>query len=137
MMKNTPQRDGLRLKAMQVWLLLAVCVVGFLCGCQRGSGVEDEAAISAFGAYVHQLDTPQMARAMALLLREDTSGWKADKTVRQHYADTARYAEAPLWFSRLGVSADADSLLSYLRREVPQNGLVVEAFFLSQIARDL
>ena len=137
MIKNSPQRDGRCLKSMQVWLLLAVCIVGFLCGCQRGSGVEDEAAISAFGAYVHQLDTPQMARAMALLLREDTSGWKADKTVRQHYADTAHFAEAPLWFSRLGVSADADSLLSYLRREVPRNGLAVEAFFLSQIARDL
>ena len=41
------------------------------------------------------------------------------------------------WFSRMGVSADADSLLAYLRRELPRNGLDTTAFFVPQIAEDL
>lgn len=41
------------------------------------------------------------------------------------------------WFTRMGVSADADSLLAYLRRELPRNGLDTSAFFIPQIAEDL
>lgn len=41
------------------------------------------------------------------------------------------------WFTRMGVSADADSLLAYLRRELPRNGLDTTAFFVPQIAEDL
>ncbi len=42
-----------------------------------------------------------------------------------------------VWFDRMGVSPDADSVLAYLSREVPRNGLDTAAFFLPQIARDL
>ena len=42
-----------------------------------------------------------------------------------------------VWFDRMGVSADADSVYSYLSREVPRNGLDTAAFFIPQIARDL
>ena len=42
-----------------------------------------------------------------------------------------------VWFDRMGVSADADSVCSYLSREVPRNGLDTAAFFIPQIARDL
>ena len=41
------------------------------------------------------------------------------------------------WFTRMGVSEDADSVLSYLRRELPRNGLDSTAFFIPQIAEDL
>ena len=41
------------------------------------------------------------------------------------------------WFTRMGVSDDADSVLSYLRRELPRNGLDSTAFFIPQIAEDL
>lgn len=41
------------------------------------------------------------------------------------------------WFDRMGVSSDADSVLSYLRRELPRNGLDTAAFFVTDIARDL
>ena len=37
----------------------------------------------------------------------------------------------------MGVSADADSMLSYLRHELPRNGLDTTAFFIPQIAEDL
>ena len=36
------------------------------------------------------------------------------------------------WFTRMGVSEDADSVLSYLRRELPRNGLDSTAFFIPQ-----
>lgn len=41
------------------------------------------------------------------------------------------------WFTRMGVSQDADTLLAYLRRELPANGLDTTAFFIPQIAEDL
>ena len=41
------------------------------------------------------------------------------------------------WFTRMGVSEDADSMLAYLRRELPRNGLDTSAFFVPQIAVDL
>ncbi len=42
-----------------------------------------------------------------------------------------------IWYSRMGVSEDADSLLTYLRRELPRNGLDSTAFHISEIAEDL
>ena len=42
-----------------------------------------------------------------------------------------------VWFDRMGVSADADSVFSYLSREVPRNGLDTAAFFIPAIAKDL
>ena len=41
------------------------------------------------------------------------------------------------WFTCMGVSSDADSLLAYLQRELPSNGLDTAAFPLTQIAADL
>lgn len=41
------------------------------------------------------------------------------------------------WFDRMGVSGDADSLLSYLRHELTRNGLDTTAFYIPQIAEDL
>lgn len=41
------------------------------------------------------------------------------------------------WFTRMGVSPDADSMLVYLRRELPRHGLDSSAFFIQEIASDL
>ena len=42
-----------------------------------------------------------------------------------------------VWFDRMGVSEDADSVLAYLRRELPRNGLDTTVFFVPEIAADL
>ena len=41
------------------------------------------------------------------------------------------------WFTRMGLSYDADSLLACLRHDLPENGLDSSLFKLSQIAEDL
>ena len=109
----------------------------FLLSCQSGKQEVSEDALSTFGSYVYALDTLQLTQNMAQVLKADTSRWAADKAVRKYYQDRDRFEETPLWFTRMGVSAEADSLLSYLRREVPRNGLDTMAFFVPQIADDL
>ena len=78
-----------------------------------------------------------MEKNLKHILLSDTSHWKADRMVRQRYADIRSFDSIPLWFSRLGVSWMADSLLACLQREVPRNGLDTTAFFLEQITQDL
>ena len=53
------------------------------------------------------------------------------------YVDSLDTALTGHWFNRMGVSEQADSLLAYLRRELPRNGLDTAAFFVPQIAEDL
>ena len=66
--------------------------------------------------------------------REET---EADRSAFGTYVDSLDSSLEGKWFTRMGVSSDADSLLSYLRRELPQNGLDSSAFFIPQIAEDL
>ncbi len=96
-----------------------------------------EAEQSEFRHYVDSLDTLQMERCLQRLLQSDTSSWKANRVVRKRYETTRDFAQVPLWFSRMGVSAEADSLLSILRRSLPVAGLDTAAFFVPQIANDL
>mgnify|MGYP002624232790 CR=1 FL=1 len=96
-----------------------------------------EDALSTFGTYVYALDTLQMTQNMEQVLKADTSRWAADKIVKKYYQEKEQFEDAPLWFSRMGVTSDADSLLAYLRREAPRNGLDTLAFFVPQIAADL
>ena len=76
-----------------------------------------------------------------LLLGACSGGWhnqtEADLSAFSTYVDSLDSAVQGKWFTRMGVSEDADSLLSYLRREVPRNGLDTTAFFVPQIAEDL
>lgn len=109
----------------------------FLASCVEGSHHPSETDLSAFGEYVLTLDTPQLERQYAQVLKADTSKWEGDAAIRKRYADIVHVEEAPLWFSRMGVSALADSLLALMRRELPRNGLDSMAFFLPQIAEDL
>ena len=118
--------------------MLSVIVGGVLTiSCAGGGHTPTEAELSAFGTYVNALDTPQMKQHMQKILSGDTSRWAVDKAVKARYAAIDRYEESPLWFSRMGVSPEADSLLSFLRRELPQNGLDTAAFFIPQISDDL
>lgn len=115
-------------------LILCLLILG---GCKGGRQDASEDEYSAFGTYVHQLDTVRLTAAMNNVVNGDTSQWAADKTVRQRYIDIRQFEKKPVWFSRMGVSADADSLLAFLRCEVPRNGLDTLAFFVPQIAEDL
>lgn len=105
--------------------------------CQFSPHEPTEAERSAFGTYVYALDTLQMEQTLQQVLSADTSSWKAHITVRQRYASASCYEDTPVWFNRLGVSPDADTLLALLRRELPAGGLDTTLFCLPQIAADL
>ena len=62
---------------------------------------------------------------------------EAERSAFGEYVNQLDSAVTGAWFDRMGVSADADSVLAYLRREVPRNGLDTTAFFVPEIAKDL
>ena len=62
---------------------------------------------------------------------------EADRSAFGTFVDSMDTSLAGKWFDRMGVSPDADSLVSVLRRELPANGLDTTAFFIPQIAEDL
>ena len=105
-----------------------------LASCVNGNREYDEADYSAFGTFVHALDTTEQRQYLTHLLDADSSRWEADKTVRKYYAERTH---EPLWYTREGVTNQADSLLTQLQRELPQHGLNPKAFFLSEIEDDL
>ena len=105
-----------------------------LASCVNGNREYDEADHSAFGTFVHALDTTEQWQYLTHILDADTSKWEADKTVRQYYAERTH---EPLWYAQAGVTEQADLLLEQLQREIPSHGLNPEAFFLSEIESDL
>ena len=62
---------------------------------------------------------------------------EAEQSAFGNYVDSLDVDLKGQWFDRMGVSQDADSLLSFLRRELPRNGLDPTAFFIPQIEEDL
>lgn len=62
---------------------------------------------------------------------------EAERSAFGEYVNQMDSALTGVWFDRMGVSADADSVCAYLSREVPCNGLDTAAFFIPAIARDL
>lgn len=62
---------------------------------------------------------------------------EAERSAFGGYVNQMDSTLSGVWFDRMGVSEDADSLLSYLNRELPRNGLDTAAFFVPEIARDL
>ena len=129
---NCKQMQGRHLQTF-VFIAAATCFTA----CDGSKHGMPEAEQSAFGHYVERLDTAQMEQCLHKIVAGDTSHWKADRTVKQRYQETKNFENAPLWFTRLGVTADADSLLSVLRRELPKAGLDTTAFYVPQIAQDL
>lgn len=105
-----------------------------LASCVNGNREYDEAEHSAFGTFVHALDTTEQGKYLTHLLDADTSKWEADQIVRQYYADDTH---EPLWYARDGVTDQADVLLAHLQRELPTHGLDPKAFFLPEIESDL
>lgn len=62
---------------------------------------------------------------------------EAERSAFGEYVNQMDSTLTGVWFDRMGVSADADSMLSYLNRELPRNGLDKTAFFVPEIERDL
>lgn len=62
---------------------------------------------------------------------------EAEQSAFSTYVDSLDVDLKGQWFDRMGVSTDADSLLSYMRHELSRNGLDTTAFFVPQIAEDL
>jgi len=110
-------------------------VTGIVSACV-GSG-QPEGERSAFGRYVYDIDSLQLRHAYDSLLRADTSSWMADISVKEYYQTADDRLQASRWFDRSGVSADADSMLAVLRRELPRNGLDTTAFGVPRIAEYL
>lgn len=117
------------------FLLLVACAL--LVSCDSGNRVPSEAELSTFKHYVNALDTVQLEQSLKHILSKDTSHWAFDQTLKKRYADLAKFEDTPMWYSRMGVVGEADSLLSYLRRELPKSGLDTAAFFVPEIAADL
>ena len=108
-----------------------------LVSCDTGNRVPSEADLSTFGTYVNALDTVQLEQSLKHILSKDTSRWSFDQALKKRYTDLAKFEDTPIWYSRMGVSGEADSLLGYLRHELPKSGLDTTAFFLPEIAEDL
>lgn len=119
------------LAAAAVGLWTAALTLG---SCDHGPS---EADLSEFGRYVYALDTAAMEDCLRQTLAADTSHWLAESKVRHRYAEASCFTDVPLWFTRMGLCAAADSLLALLRREVPAGGLDSSAFFVPEIAYDL
>ncbi|MCR4994396.1 MAG: L,D-transpeptidase family protein [Bacteroidales bacterium] len=116
--------------------------IALICLCACNSSIlsaPTEADLSDFGEAVYALDTCQLERELAQIVESDTSNYLSDQAVRQYYARHPQLSgeTIPVWFTRLGVSRDADSLLAVLRRQLPRHGLDTVAFFVPQIATDL
>ena len=62
---------------------------------------------------------------------------EADRSAFGTFVDSMDISLRGKWFDRMGMSPDADSLLSVLLRELPVNGLDTAAFNIPQIAEDL
>ncbi len=112
-------------------------ICALLVSCATGNRVPSEADLSTFGYYVNALDTVRLEQSLKHILSADTSHWLFDQALKKRYSDITRFEDTPLWYSRMGVAGEADSLLGFLRRELPQNGLDTTAFFLPEIAEDL
>lgn len=121
-------RFTLRLTALVLISLLLV-------GCDRVFG-PTEADLSDFGDYVYRLDTLQLHEQFAHVLKADTTHDEVLTAIRQCYGQLEK-DRLSLWFTRMGVTDEADDLLSWLRSEVPVAGLDSTAFKLSEIAQDL
>ena len=121
-------------------LIVWLCIIGvtfLLSSCSDRTRMQEEADFSSFGTFVYRLDTVSMEKNMTHILKSETSSWKADKAVLKRYEGITRFEKVPLWYNRMGVSDEADSLLAFLRMEVPLNGLDTTAFYVPQIAADL
>ncbi len=95
-----------------------------------------EADVSAFGPFVERLDTLLLEKSLKVLLDTDTSSWKADLAVKKRYQDFHKLIDAPVWYDRMGLKADADTVFTVLKREVMGNGLDGTAFSIPQLEKD-
>ena len=62
---------------------------------------------------------------------------EADLSAFGTFVDSLDTSLQGKWFTRMGLSDDADALLVFLRSELPHQGLDTTAFFVPQISKDL
>lgn len=62
---------------------------------------------------------------------------EAELSAFGHFVDSLDTSLEGKWFTRMGLSEDADALLVFLRSELPHQGLDTTAFFVPQISKDL
>ena len=115
-------------------IIFLVGLLVFFC-CTRQFPLQDNS--SEFGTYADSISVDSMTLYLHQLMTADTSRHKADKAVIAFYNAPSFSFQQPLWFNDMGVSPDADSLLSFLRRQLPLAALDTTSFFLPQIAADL
>ena len=106
-----------------------------------GDGDNSDDRHSTFGKYVYAIDTLKLCDHLSQLLKEDSSWsalttfWLCDAAVADYYSGASTFHG--VWHTRAGFSADADSLLTFLRKTLPAHGLDTTAFLVPQIAADL
>lgn len=118
------------MKQRHLFLTILLACISLLTACHSVS----EAEQSAFGSYVERLDDSRLQQSLQQVLAGDTM---PVGTLKEYYADVERATDNPLWYTRMGLSDDADQLLAHLRQALPANGLDTAAFFVPQIAADL
>lgn len=62
---------------------------------------------------------------------------EADRSAFGTFVDSLDTSLEGKWFTRMGMSPDADEVLAFLRQAVPAHGLDSSAFFIPQIAENL
>lgn len=118
-------------------LYLSISILLLLASCIGGEHGPTEAQLSAFGEYVYRIDTARLEQRMTELMSTDSDIWEADRELLKRYKATNLQDGRFVWFTRMGVSDEADLLLTHLRRELPRAGLDTSAFMVPEIASRL
>lgn len=118
--------------------LIVACVIIIFASCNNITQNLLNQDSSAFKEYADSLDTLKMNGYLHSIMQADTAKWAVDRIVKHRYDSVISVGENfALWFDEDGVSPDADTLLYYLRNELPKHGLNTQQFYLSEIENDL
>mgnify|MGYP002855180056 CR=1 FL=1 len=116
-------------------LVFLMCVMIVSCG-RRGHETTRD-GMSVFRRYSFFFDTTMMRSCIMETLDSDQSVFPSDMTVKKRYTDSRSFSDLPVWFSYMGLSPEADSVLFFLREALPENGLDTGLFRLPQISDDI
>lgn len=120
----------------RIYSLLFITVSLFITSCHSGGTSVVDAETSAFGRYADSIDMARIVEAFHGMKNDADTCTVSDKAVLARYHN-AEGDDAGLWFSREGMSDDAEAMLSFIRNEVRLAGLDSNAFFIPQIAEDM
>ena len=119
-------------------LIVALTAIILLASCNNITQNLLNPNTSQFKEYADSLDEQKMKEYLQAIIQNDTVRWTVDKVVKQRYDSIMGVDDkCALWFDEDGVSADVDTLLHFMRSELPKHGLNQERFYLSEIENDL